>query len=537
MPSLTDAYPVKSCPPTRFSLLIPTPQFRPTMFTSGLLSRLTKSTPQPLLPVSSSASVSRSSSIPNPTILSSQTDINATLLALARQEAHLQSHIQYLLDVQSDRLLEGLGDNAAAASPAEDHTPPSSTNDNPHTQAPYTDTPTDISPAALSRSKARHGSSSSPPPTLHATRTAISSVLTDLHALKTQTYSLIDDALNLTSSRLSTITALQTKKARLEATIRALESSPAERELERLAAEDGELGREIQEVEGRLYELQARRRVVRQRLEEGRNRVEARGSSWRGELEIVEQESRAILEGKQQPLVVRLPAAKGKGAEEEGREGESVYDLPSKRRTMEMLAEYHVAAKSRLEAQRGGLDKEIEALEQGERVWRNVVKAVTYVESTLARELDALPTPLPSHHRDAVESSGGMDGDQDGMKRVLTAMAAAREKVEAALEEAERKGWKLLVVAVGAEAEALREGEGVLRRVAGMEEGGEEEEEEGCVGGSGGREMDDRMDSGGGRGMDDMIVLDGKVRNGIVEDRDEDGDDDEPGPELMLSMG
>ncbi|KAI4168505.1 MAG: hypothetical protein LQ348_007475, partial [Seirophora lacunosa] len=67
------------------------------MFASTVLSRLTKSIPQPLLPISASASAST----PPPytdTLPPSSSDASATLLALARQEAHLQSHIQYLLD-------------------------------------------------------------------------------------------------------------------------------------------------------------------------------------------------------------------------------------------------------------------------------------------------------------------------------------------------------------------------------------------------------------------------------------------------------
>ncbi|KAL8946978.1 MAG: hypothetical protein Q9222_006697 [Ikaeria aurantiellina] len=337
------------------------------MFTSTLLSRLTKSTPQPLLPVSSSPSPSPSRSLYShtpTTPLPSQTDTNATLLALARQEAHLQSHIQYLLDVQSDRLLEGLGD--AAASPIEDASL------HPSSQAPYTDDDaSDVSPAARSRLLARNPK---PPPSLRAARTGIATALADLHTLKSSTWQLVSASLTSTSEKITTITHLQSKKEKLEATIQSLSDSPLTHELSRLEAEEESLEREIREVEGRLYELKARQRVVREKVQEGRNRREARGSSWLGEMEIVDQDIGNFLREKRPAtsLPLNLPGkTRGDdGVEEESRE--SVYDLPPQRRTLPLLSDYHIHAKRELETQQRDLDTEIEALQQGGEVWQDV---------------------------------------------------------------------------------------------------------------------------------------------------------------------
>ncbi|KAL9599108.1 MAG: hypothetical protein Q9219_004066 [cf. Caloplaca sp. 3 TL-2023] len=270
------------------------------MFSSTFLSRFKPSDP-PLLPLSSSPSLAT----PNiDTILPSPTDASATLLALARQGAYLQSHIQYLLDVQSDRLLEGLGEAPAPR----------------QTKKPTTSTTTTTTPRS------------------------------------------------------------------------------------------------------------SRTQVVEKRLE--------------------------------------------------------------------------------------GVEREIEALGEGRRVWGEVVRVVEDVETCLEAEMRGL-------------GGQGGDGDGDGggeeggsLDRVLAAMAQARGTVEGKMRVVEENGWKLLVVCVGAELEALREGERVLRGLLLVGEAdGEGGEEVVAFAGVNGR--------GRGHGH-------GQERAGTEETYDD--DDDEPGPELLISM-
>ncbi|KAL8713465.1 MAG: hypothetical protein Q9225_006755, partial [Loekoesia sp. 1 TL-2023] len=109
--------------------------------------------------------------------------------------------------------------------------------------------------------------------------------------------------------------------------------------------------------------------------------------------------------------------------------------------------------------------------------------------------------------------------------RVLGAMKEARDSVEGRLKMAEEKGWKLLVVCIGAELEALVEGEEVLRGVLGVENGGEREAtaDEDVVNG------DNR-----GQGMEDVRELNA-LRPEPMDRMTEETDDDEPGPELLMS--
>lgn len=304
------------------------------------------------------------------------------------------------------------------------------------------------------------------------------------------------------------ITSLQTKKGQLERTIHELESSPSSQELDALDAEEESLGRKIYELENRLFELKARRGVVRQRLREGRNRVEARVSSWRGSLEILGKEEGEVLA---RGPVVRVEGGMGKGrGKGKEEEGESVWDLPSKRRTLAMVGEFYERQSEGLRRRLEGVEVETRALEEGGRVWDDVVGEVGMVERMLEGEMRGL---------DGYGYGDGGDGEErrvDGMKRVLDAMARAREKVGGKMKMAEEKGWNLLVVCVGAELEALVEGEEVLRSVLGVD--GERDGER-----DGGMDGCDWSGKGGEQGM-----VGGK---GMVEDTD----DDEPGPELLLS--
>lgn len=460
------------------------------MFASTFLSRLTNSKQSPLLPLSSS-----SSSSPAPytdTIIPSPTDASATLLALARQEAHLQGHIQYLLDIQSDRLLEGLGETHPQTS-----------------QAPSKN----VSPL-------QKGSAKAEPLSLQQTRKEITVALSSLHSLKSHTSSLLSSSLSSTSQTLSSISALQSRKQALEAKIQELETSPASTELDGWCKEEEALGREIYEIENRLFELKARRRVLRQQVQEGRNREDARVSSYRRALEMVGGEVGEVVGRKPVGGVASSDLLRDRKGETrgggEGREG--VWDLPPRRRTLDMVLEYYKHEKRELGTRIRDLEKEEVALEEGGKVWGEVVTAVGDLEVLLEKEMSAL-----------VRESNNT-GRREGMERVLGGMKEARERVEGRLRMAEEKGWKLLIVCIEAEAEALAEGEAVLRNVLGVE--GENETFS---------YVTDGRDGAVGEG-EARIQENGSVRNpdGHVEEQqngmNEEMDDDEPGPELLMSM-
>ncbi|KAL8912786.1 MAG: hypothetical protein Q9172_007430, partial [Xanthocarpia lactea] len=212
------------------------------MFASSFLSGLTSSTPQPFFP-SSSTQVPPA---PLTDIFQSPTDTTATLLAIARQEAHLESHIQYLLDIQSDRLLEGLGNDAAA--PSKSRSLPKTVHDH-------------ASPTTRPRVAAAAAAAQEPNLTLQGARQEIRTAISDLHALKQQNVDLVATDLQTATREVEYITSLQTKKSKLESAIHEMETSDTSAELDALAKEEEMLGRKIHDLENQLFEIRGRLRV------------------------------------------------------------------------------------------------------------------------------------------------------------------------------------------------------------------------------------------------------------------------------------
>ncbi|KAI4279703.1 MAG: hypothetical protein L6R35_006041, partial [Caloplaca aegaea] len=381
------------------------------MFASTVLSRLTKSTSQPLLPISASASASTAPPYTD-AVRPSPSDASATLLALARQEAHLQSHIQYLLDVQSDRLIEGLGEPQPSPKHQQDNSPPPN-----------------------------NASSSS---SLQTTRHDLSAAISALASLKGSSVSILSASLAAATASLSAITSIQRRKSALTAKIAELlehYSSPPPppasstslslvdddhflgREEEEVREEEEALGREIEEAENRLWAMKARRRVLREKVQQGRNRREARVSSWRRSLELLGEEEEEVV--RKDPAASSLFAREGKG---KGRE--SVWDLKPERRTLEMVREWYVSEQEGLAGRLEDVGKERDALEEGGKVWAEVVRVVGGVEALLEKEMNGLDNSSSSSSEDGGEHERRRRRREEGMERVLKAMKDARESIE-----------------------------------------------------------------------------------------------------------
>ncbi|KAI4252386.1 MAG: hypothetical protein LQ352_004322 [Teloschistes flavicans] len=462
------------------------------MFASHLFSRLTSSSSNkaPLLPVSNTPQALYSDIIPPST-----TDVSATLLALARQEAHIQSHIQYLLDVQSERLIEGLGGDADVRATAEVH-------------------------GGQARAK-RLG--------LGGARNGIKDTMEELRSLKEDTASTLSAEVKTTQQSLRSITDLQAKKTGLETQIRSLESSPYTTAISAQERELQNLNTNIKKVEDKLYTMRARQRVLREEVEIGRNREEAKVASWKGALELLGKDERQLL-SQDRPRSLASTSMMGKenrngigddrGSKDRSQAG-SVWDLPPKRRTLEMVSEYYTQEKEELGSKLADVETEHKALEEGGKLWETVIAEVQSVEFLLEREMQRLGPPSFQTLENGYDTATAR---QEGMDRVLQAMARARGKIDGILKGCESRGWKLLVACVGAEFEALKQGEELLkgtledargdgRLVEGDKETGED---------------------GHGTGLEDMRELDQDLPRTTSNLRDE-TDDDEPGPELLIS--
>ncbi|KAL8970310.1 MAG: hypothetical protein Q9183_001589, partial [Haloplaca sp. 2 TL-2023] len=118
------------------------------------------------------------------------------------------------------------------------------------------------------------------------------------------------------------------------------------------------------------------------------------------------------------------------------------------------------------------------------------------------------------------------DDLQANVMDILGVMDVAKKNLERDLGLAEEKGWKLIMVCVGAELEALRQGERLLRESVGMVE----DDERGQNG-----DVDRLGHRTNGEGLEDMHQLDQEIPGPTSRLREETDTDDEPGPDLLIS--
>ncbi|KAA8577122.1 hypothetical protein EYC84_007123 [Monilinia fructicola] len=210
--------------------------------------------------------------------------------------------------------------------------------------------------------------------------------------------------------------------------------SEEDREIAELRNEEKAVENEIRETEDRLLQMKARRDWLGERIKERINQRESRLSSYRGALREVESEVQEFLT--RPPVMVSI----GMGTEE------GFMTLPPKRRTLEMAEEWWSKEITSLQARKVEVNKEKEALEEGARYWEDCIGTVMEFEDDLRQKMKS-----------------GEVGDAEGLKQQVGKMQDVIGKLGEIVQVAEKKRWNLLVIAVGAELQAFKQGEEILR--------------------------------------------------------------------------
>ncbi|KAL8945517.1 MAG: hypothetical protein Q9183_008060, partial [Haloplaca sp. 2 TL-2023] len=222
---------------------------------------------------------------------------------------------------------------------------------------------------------------------LGGARQGIKDAISSLYDLKAQNADVIESTLETTTEQLHNINTLQDKKRSLEAKLGELDASATSSTIESQEKELQALDRQIYETENKLYEMRARQRMLRQSVQEDRNREEARASSYRSALEMAQEEERHLVaKPPSTPLLGSMPKIESvksnSRAQIEGKsKGGSVWDLRPKRRTLEMVSEHYEQVQSTLNDQLQDIATEQKALEDGGSVWEEVVDQVSRVET------------------------------------------------------------------------------------------------------------------------------------------------------------
>ncbi|OBT43255.1 hypothetical protein VE00_06937 [Pseudogymnoascus sp. WSF 3629] len=351
---------------------------------------------------------------------------------LMRRERALQAEIQELLDAQSAALLRG--------------------------RAPK---PRNVSGGGTSKPPSKQATT---PRTLHTARLGILRALHSLLELSQTKHSILLSTHTTLQATLTQLTHWQRKLADLDSKIHALSPPPSisapdatsphrrnqpspHNDRSPLPNDLPTLDREISTLEARLHTLRTHRRLLSRALLEQRSRHEAQASSWVGAKREVESEVSAWLRRPTEALGLDGEVAG------EGGEMEAFLSLPPGRRTLGGAIDAIRSVISSVRAQMESVEREGDAVERGAGVWEGVLERVLMFEKEL---------------RGWVKRGGG------GAEEVLERMGVVGGEIEGFAEVVEGEGWTLLVCAVGAELEAWREGEGVLRGVVGGGEVGVE---------------------------------------------------------------
>ncbi|RDW87497.1 hypothetical protein BP5796_03191 [Coleophoma crateriformis] len=363
------------------------------------------------------------------------------LLGLERREKAIQKDLQDLLDLQSAGLVQGFGGGSGGR--------PSATDIDGLSDA-GSSTPTSRSVlldrnTSQSREKTRGGVMPVRQPKkrsvgLRGARRGLLRDMGELVDIKIDESALIDLEINRREDALKNVKVWEERISGFGIKLRsATEDGEDNRIIAELRSEQKAVDTEIREMEDRLLQMRARKRWLGERINETVNKKEARLSSYRGALRDAETEVKEFL---RRPPVDVSPISSG--------EEESFMALPPNRRTLGMAKEWWTKEISALEERRKEIELEKEALDEGAKIWEASMQSVMEFEDDLRTQMKI-----------------GVD-DPEALKRQVAKMGSVISDLAANLKIAEEKHWNLLICAVGAEVEAFREGENILRGALGM---------------------------------------------------------------------
>jgi seryl-tRNA synthetase len=279
---------------------------------------------------------------------------------------------------------------------------------------------------------------------LNAARHGISRRIRQLASARAEELDLLDEDLRELQITVEKTKGWTQKRARLEKKIQDIEGEDAGAKTETLQTEASKLELEIRQKEEELWALKRRHRHVLDELADTENSIEARLSSYKTSLSLLDREVSSFLA--YPPNINHVPLS-----------STPFFSLPVKRRTLEMAREYWQDGYTRLAERCEELDADRGALDEGAMVWNDVVKEVAEYEASLQSFMQQMG------HSNSPEPT-----------RLLEQMESTITYLEERLETATSRNWNLLVCAIGAELEAFIQGKTVLEEALGVKRKGKE---------------------------------------------------------------
>ena len=420
------------------------------------------------------------------------------LLVLERRERALQKELQELLDAQSAGLIQGFGGkDGSEGSEAGSSTPTyGSTRSR---SAGMRDGTGGVVPVRQPRKKVV---------SLRGARRGLLRDMSELASIKSQSISLLSLSIAQRESVLQKVSLWEERIVAFQKQIFTaasdLNNTEDEdgRQLAELKIEEKAVGNEIMEMEDRLAQMRARRSWIRERVREGENKREANLSSYKGALKEVEGEVREFL---RRPPVFASALTNQEVAGDAG-----FMDLPVGRRTLGMAKDHWGVEIEEIERRKVDMEEERGALEEGVNIWEDAARSVMEFEDGLR-----------------VQMKGDVQ-NPEVLREQVKIMGKVIEELEGHVKVAEERRWNLLICALGAELEAFREGEDILKGALGMVEAINGIEE--------GKLLDDGIEASKGTVAEELSGRQDRLKDPVRGENisREESEDDEPPGELLV---
>jgi hypothetical protein len=411
------------------------------------------------------------------------------------REHELHADLQFLLDAQAEALARGLENGNAGDGGSTGSTTPTAKSAKSSIARPVT------KPA-----RKRLG--------LRSARKGLYTTIAALSGLKKEELQALDAEFEDAEGKLQKIETWTTKRGRLEEASSSVDSGEDAVRVQRLQQEADALQDSIQEVETQLADMKGRHRKLARQIAAVENSTQAKLASYTQSISLLETDVQRFLSNQPSTALAQADDSNGQL---------SVWQLPPKRRTLEMAKDFYTGERDALDERRQRVEQEREALEQGGLMWKDVAVAVTEFEKRVRGEMSGA---------NMVNSGQAWDDSPQAtsterLRELLVQMGAVIEDLREKFHQAEEKNWKLLIAAIGAEMDALEQGRTILESVLGEPQS----------------ESDSVILDADGRGDAAISALDsGDEIRGLDKSfetarrRASQGDtDDEPDPELLFS--
>ncbi|KAK2017248.1 hypothetical protein LZ32DRAFT_42340 [Colletotrichum eremochloae] len=307
---------------------------------------------------------------------------------------------------------------------------------------------------------------SSGPQGLRAARNGLRRVLAALTDLKAEENEYIESSLSQREKALAYLGDLDARRTSISAELHSLaddEEEPLAKELRSLGKQHKSLGQEIRQLEEKLVGMRNRQRWLERKMEDVRNRREAGLSGYRGALKEVEGEVASLLRQPPiEPLDLEIVEAVTRG--EPGRAsnaqdppgGADFFRMIPPRRTLTMAKDWWESETDLLLKRKMQVAKDRDALDQGTELWQETIKLVTSFEADLRQSLS-------NGGSTTAKGKQPQRAGNEGVEALLPRMGKVILELEEHVRTAGRNNWNLLICAIGAELEAFREAESLLR--------------------------------------------------------------------------